>query len=148
MQTTKDALAWTRSYYVQQRFIAEAMTAPRTAAEAQHAARRQLRAELLWLSPAQALTAASERTAGVDSASLARFLATAETHKQAWDEALFRALLAGRNLGSVEFDRLPRFEPPPVTVDAKPMLTLFLLHTLLGALLWRASRWRVLAGSG
>lgn len=147
VETAKDALAWTRSYYVQQRFIAEAMTAPREAADAQDAARRHQRAQLIWLSPAQALSAASERTAGVDSDSMARFLAAAEAHKRAWDDALFRALLAGRNLGSVEFDRLPRFQPPPVTVDAKPALALVLLHTLLGALMWRASRWRALTGS-
>jgi ABC-2 type transport system permease protein len=146
VETANDALAWTRSYYVQQRFIAEAMTAPREAADAQHAARRHQRAQLLWLSPAQALSAASERTAGVDSDSLARFLAAAEAHKQAWDDALFRALLAGRKLGSAELDRLPRFEPPPATLDAKLPLALLLLHTLLGAMLWRAGRWRVLGG--
>lgn len=145
VKTAQDALAWTRSYYVQQRFIADAMTAPRAAAEERHAAKRRLREQLIWLSPAQTLSAASERSAGVDLASLSRFRAAADIHKQAWDEALFRPLLAGRNLLSAELDRLPHFVAPAATAQAWHALGVLLLHSLLALLLWRAARWRVLA---
>jgi ABC-2 type transport system permease protein len=148
VKTTQDALAWTRSYYVQQRYIAEAMAVPRAAADAQHAEQRRLRSRLVWLSPAQALTAASEHSAGADLASLAQFLAEAESHKEAWDEALFRPLLAGRSLSTAELDRLPQFVAPAAEARAMPALVLLALHTLLALLLWRAARWRVLAASG
>ena len=148
VKTTQDALAWTRSYYVQQRYIAEAMTAPRAAAEAQHAAQRRLRTQLVWLSPAQALTTASERSAGVDIASLAQFLDEAESHKEAWDEALFRPLLAGRSLSTTELERLPQFVAPAAKPRTMPALGLLALYTLLALLLWRAARWRVLGDGG
>jgi len=145
VETAQDALAWTRRYYVQQRFIAEAMAPPRAAAESRQAAHRQLRGQLLWLSPAQALTAASERTAGVDLASVSRFMTAADAHKQAWDDALFRPLLAGRTLGTAELDRLPRFVAPPTVAAASTALMLFVQLSMLALLLWLAARWRVLA---
>lgn len=144
VKTTEDAVAWTRSYYVQQRFIADAMAAPRAAAQAQLNAHRQLRERLIWLSPAQAISAASARSAGTDAAQFTRFMAAAEGHKQAWDEALFRPLLAGHNLNSRELDALPRFVAPAPVDVAEPALILFALFALIAALLWRAARWRVL----
>jgi len=145
VETAQDALAWTRRYYVQQRFIADAMTAPKAAAEARLAAHRQLRGQLIWLSPAQALTAASERMAGVDLTSLSRFMSAADAHKQAWDDALFRPLLAGRTLGTAELDRLPRFVAPPSVAGVWTALLLLTQLSLLALLLWLAARWRVLA---
>ncbi len=146
INTEADALAWTRSYYVQQRFIADAMEQPRIAAAAQRQAQQRWRQRLSWLSPTQALSANSEGMAGSDQTALDQFLQSAEAHKQRWDEALFRSLLAGQGLSVAEFDRLPAYSAPDPKGDAMNALGLLIQLSLLAGLLWYGARWRVLAG--
>lgn len=144
VQTTQDALAWTRSYYVQQQFIAEAMAGPRANAQAMQARQRALRERLMWVSPAQALTTVSERSAGSDAQAHARFMAKADAHKKAWDEALFRPLLAARGISTDELERLPQFTPLSFAPVAGLALVLCLQLIVIAGVLWLAARWRAI----
>lgn len=143
IQTARDALAWTRTYYVQQRYVMEAMAPLRAQRVLLESAQQRLRRNLQWLSPAQALSATGAQLAGVDLARLHDFHAAAEVHKQTWDDQLYADLLAGTRLSSAALDRLPSFVATPIPLPIVPSVALTLILLLVSYGLIRISRWQV-----